>query len=547
MLLSRIGPIALEEPLGGSADSNVLRGIHLERNRTLAVKLLARQVVDRPMGGDAYPEDVKRLQKLVHPHIARVLGGAMEQGQPYLAMELIKGESLRDLLDRRGRLPWETMVEYAQQICEALVYAHGQGTMHTRLTPKRVLIADDNSVKLVGFDCALGDHDAIVSLKAPLEVLNYLAPQEIRGKRSVGLESNDLFSLGVILYEGLCGELPWPANTPAELIRAREAAPAPRASAKVLDLPVWLDVLVARLLLVKREGRFESADEARRAILAAKDKTAAGLGAAKHALSGKQGALAPNVDKQELSRLRKAAAAKAPKEAAGAIYERAWFLAACLAALVGLGVWFMWPLGEDALYAKAKPLMDSQSPADWHRAQNQYVDELLRRFPNTQYLDEVTAFQFRHAVQQAEERIKNVDRFQHDFKWDADRKYYEARRDEQIGSSLSAWEKYEALIAEFAASETLEERAVVELARRRIAAIRAAARDDSESLQLTAEVEEKLDHAERLAAEGKRVEARAVLEDLIELYADQAEVAGLVEKAQERVRDLRANGGAAGD
>jgi hypothetical protein len=76
MLLSRIGPIALEEPLGGSADSNVLRGIHLERNRTLAVKLLARQVVDRPMGGDAYPEDVKRLQKLVHPHIARVLGGA---------------------------------------------------------------------------------------------------------------------------------------------------------------------------------------------------------------------------------------------------------------------------------------------------------------------------------------------------------------------------------------------------------------------------------------------------------------------------------------
>src|SRR5262245_57445598 len=108
MLLSRIGPIALEEPLGGAADSNVLRGVHIERNQVFAVKLLPPSLVNRTMGGDTFADDVKALQKLVYPGIARYYGGAIDNGRPYLVLELVKGESLRSLLERRGRLPWET-------------------------------------------------------------------------------------------------------------------------------------------------------------------------------------------------------------------------------------------------------------------------------------------------------------------------------------------------------------------------------------------------------------------------------------------------------
>jgi hypothetical protein len=529
MLLSRIGPIALEEPLGGSADSNVLRGIHLERNKTLAVKLLPRQIVDRPMGGDQYAEDVKRLQRLVHPHIARVLGGAMDSGQPYLAMELIKGESLRERFDRRGRLPWETMVDVAEQICDALAYAHAQSVVHRRLTPSRVLLTEDGSAKLVGFDCALGDHDAVVSLKAPLSVLHYLAPQEIRGKRSVGLESNDLFSLGVILYEGLCGEPPWSAHAPAELIRARDAAPAPRASAKVLDLPVWLDVLVARLLLVKREGRFESADQARRAIYVARDKAATGMGAAKHALSGKQGALSPTVDKADLRRLRKAAASSKPKDDGSPVYERAWFLAACLGAVIAAGAWFMWPLSEHALFAKAKPLMDSPRATDWQAAETLYLDEFRERFPDSEHNPEIEKFRLRHAVHQSEERIKNIDRFGRDFELEVDRKFYEARRDEQIGERGSARQKYAKLVEEYADSQIVEERSVVELARQRIAALLAA----------TA-LEEDLAAVESHIQRGEHDRAHAALQRVIDLYEGNPDVATLVERARAKLRELDA-------
>ncbi len=535
MLLSRIGPIALEEPLGGSPDSNVLRGVHLERNKALAVKLLPRSLVDRPMAGDAFADDVKRLTQLVHPHIARVLGGAMDNGQPYLAMELVRGESLRSLLDRRGRLPWETMADLAEQICEALVYAHEHGVVHRRLTPDRVLIAEDGGVKLVGFDCALADASEIISLRAPMSVTHYLAPQEIRGKSSTGLPSNDLFSLGVMLYEGLAGEPPWPARTPTELVLARQAAPAPRASAKVLDCPVWLDVLVARLLEVKREGRLATADEARRAILNARSKATARTGALQHAWSGKQGALATNVDKRELNRLRRAAA---PKEKdTSPFYERAWFLAACLAAVVAIGAWVMWPQSEEELIAQIQPLIASESVSDWRRARDG-IEDLLERFPDTAYRQEIEEFQFRYAVHDAEARIENIDRFDRSPEYEADRQFHAARRDEKSGDRLSAWQRYEAVIRLFAGSEHLEERAVVELARRRIAAIRAAARDEQNAGQQRAFVQEKLKFADSLAASGDVLRAREVLESIVEIYDGNRELASLVAEARERIRRL---------
>src|SRR5687768_13087065 len=187
MQLSRIGPIALEEPLGGTADSNVLRGVHLERNMTMAVKLLPRDLVNRAMGGDTFAADVRALQKLVHPNIARTYGGAMDNGQPYLAMELVEGESLRCLLDRRGRLSWESTADIAEAICSALDYAHGQSMVHQRLTPSRVMLTVTGGVKLIGFDCQLADHDEVLGLHSPMTVANYLAPEAFRGRQSAAL------------------------------------------------------------------------------------------------------------------------------------------------------------------------------------------------------------------------------------------------------------------------------------------------------------------------------------------------------------------------
>ena len=536
MQLTRIGPFALEEPLDGLADGNVLRGVHVERQTSMAIKLLPRSVVDQPMG-NTFAKDVKQLQQLLHPGIVRCYGGAVEKGQPYLALELVAGESLRERLDRRGKLPWEMTVEIADGICEALQYAHSEGVVHQRLTPARVLLGEHGKVKITGFDSVWADRDEVLGLRSPMSVAHYLAPEEFRGKRSASLPTCDLFSLGVILFECLSGELPWSADTPAELVRARRESSAPRVATKVLDCPVWLDVLVSRLLAVQRTERLASAEETHRAIANAKRKVASGMGTAQHAWSGQRGALAVDQDRSELRRLKRAARRKQRDDSP--FYERAWFLAACLVGLIGVGVWSMLPPSEEALFAKAKPLMESDDPALWQRADQQYLRPLRSRFPDTQYAAEIQDLEDRLVMYQAERRIENNERLSRAPQSEAERRYAEAWRYERFGDRLAAWRKYDALIQLFSDSEDPYDRAFVKLARRQVRKIK----DDQGAVEdQAAFLQQHLDRAEALVEAGKLLEARRILDSVVSLYDGNQELQPLVDRARARMRQLDRGG-----
>ena len=533
MQLSRIGPIALEGPLGGSADGNVLRGVHLERNMKMAVKLLPRHLVNRTMGGDTFAADVKTLQTLVHPGIARTYGGAMDNGQPYLALELVSGESLRALLDRRGRLPWETTVDMAEAICEALDFAHRAGVVHLRLTPSRILLTEEGGVKLVGFDCKLADQDQVLGLRAPMSVAHYLAPETYRGKQSASHPTCDLFSLGVILFESLSGRLPWQAATPGELVQARRDQPAPRVSTLVLECPVWLDVLVARLLETKRADRLPTADATRRAIVDAKRKVAQGMGAVQHAWSGRQGALATGADHKELTALRKRQVNHQRDDSP--FYERGWFLAACLAAIVAFGAWALWPKSKDALLAAALPLMESDDPVSWQRAENQYLTDLLERFPEMSRDPAIEEFQLRLAMHRAEERVKNLDRFGRTPASEVERLYAEGWRKERFGDLETAWKQYDQVLEELPEEADVDQRALAALARRGIARIKAEADSQQEASEF---LREKLDRAKDLIARDQSIQARSVLNDVIALYEGNPDMRPLVDEARELIEQL---------
>jgi serine/threonine-protein kinase len=398
-----------------------------------------------------------------------------------------------------------------------------------------VLVTEAGGVKLVGFDCALADRDEVLGLRSPMAVANYLAPEAFRGKQSAELPACDLFSLGVILYESLTGELPWRAETPGDLVLARRAAPAPRVSTKVLDCPVWLDVLVSKLLQVKREDRLQTAEATHRAIVDAKQKVAAGMGAVQHAWSGRQGALATTVDRHDINRLRKKQLAVKERDDSP-WYERAWFLALCLAAVVAGGAWAMWPESEDALFAKARPLMESDDPVDWRRAEEQYLDELRQRFPNTRHADEIADFEKRYAMFRATQRIRNFELTGRMPDSEIERRYAEAWRYERFGDRLTAWQKYDALVKAFPANDSPDDQAYVDLARQRIAKIKASAASQED---LAAIVREKLNRAKALA-DDDRVAARALLESIVTLYDGNLEVQPLVDEARQRIGQLHA-------
>ena len=537
MQISRIGPFALEEPLGRAALSNVLRGVHVDRRLIVAVKLLPRSILTRAIGSSTFLADVKILQKLDHPAIVRIFGGAIEQGQPYLVMELVDGESLREQLDRRGRLPWDAAVELADSICHALEEAHAQGIVHQRLTPRRVMLPRAGGAKLIGFDCVWADRDEVLGLRVAMEVAHYLAPEQFRGKPSASLPPSDLFSLGVILYESLTGELPWQADTPASLIQARRAGPAPRVSARVLDCPVWLDLLVSCLLAVHRRDRFTTAEEARRALADAQRKMAVGMGAAQQAWSGRRGVLTVDTDRSEVRRLRRQQQHDSQHRSptGGPFYERIWFLVLCLVVLVGAGIWALLPPGEEALFAKARPLMESDDPSDWHRAKQQYLDSFEARFPASPHAQQIEQFEQRFAMHRAETRCRNNERLGRPARSEAESRFAEANRYERFGDRLTAWQKYEALVLLFKSSEDPMDRAFVGLARRQIGRIQATQGAKLESRRF---VEEKLAQVQALLEADNLLEARRLLQGIVSLYGGNRELKPLVEQARQVMRKL---------
>jgi eukaryotic-like serine/threonine-protein kinase len=303
-------------------------------------------------------------------------------------------------------------------------------------------------------------------------------------------------------------------------------------SSKVLDCPVWLDRLATKLLAVKRTDRLATAEEAHRTMVNAKRKVASGMGATQQQWSGLKGALTSEQDQSEIRRLRRIR----PKEKdTSPIYERAWFLALCLITIIGLGIWALMPLSEDALFARAKPLMDSESSSDWQKAEDLYLESFRERFPKSKYADQLAEFDRRVAIDRAETRLNNNKRLNRDPQSEAERQFGDAQEYEQFGDRLTAWKKYEALVNLFAESKDKYDIAFVALARRQIDRIQTE-QDPAESQ--TEFLEEQLKRARALAESGKLIEAKKVLEGIITLYGNNQEARPLVERARDEKRRL---------
>src|SRR6476469_6440928 len=144
---SRIGPFSLEERLG-SKDSSVYRAIHLEQRRQFVLKTFSVPFGATEHSGAEFVSEMLLLRRLSHPNIVRCFGGKIEDSVGYVVCELIDGESLSELLARRGRLPWEQAIEFAEAITSALQAAHDLELSHQDLSPDKVLIGRDGKVKV---------------------------------------------------------------------------------------------------------------------------------------------------------------------------------------------------------------------------------------------------------------------------------------------------------------------------------------------------------------------------------------------------------------
>lgn len=265
-MLSRwIWPFELEEKIGEGGMGVVYRGRYVKNDKLYAVKLVPADVTDKTLLA-RFEREMDVLKNLRHPGIVRSFGGVCEDKQRFYAMELVEGGTLKTLLDERGPLPWQEVVEYGLQICDALSYAHQKGIVHRDIKPGNFLIAEDGQLKLSDF--GLISIRAGASLTAEgktLGTFRYMAPEQIRGKPEPSGQT-DLYALGCVLFELLTGETPFLGMTPAETLHKHLQESPPCVTETVPDCPALLVELVASLLEKKIDKRPATASDVKRIL-----------------------------------------------------------------------------------------------------------------------------------------------------------------------------------------------------------------------------------------------------------------------------------------
>jgi eukaryotic-like serine/threonine-protein kinase len=524
----RLGPFALEEKLGPGDDCAVYRAVHLRERRSFAVKVLPIEVPPGATAEAAFGREVGALKSLQHPHIVCCYGGGRHHGQAYLVFELVHGEPLDALLARHAPVAWQTAAECALQVCAGLEYLQQRGIVHRRLTPARLLVSEEGHVKISGLGLEQVSNGLRPLDEEPtLATAPYLAP-EVAANPAAATHRSDLYALGCILFELLTGQPPFTGDTVESILGQHAEMPPPRISQHVFDCPIWLETLVGQLLEKDPARRPAFASAVAVALEETKTKVAEGGGVVAHALSGNASVLRAPRGGGEARKLfgRKRQKAKAR----GPFYERLWFLLACIGLLVAGAAWALWPMGEDQLIARAEALMASGDRAAWQEARAEYLEPLLRRFPNGRHAARAREHLDTIEMEQAETRLAFNTRLGREPGSEGERLYADAWRYEQFGDRVTALRKYEGLVSLL--SEDGPDRPYVRLARRQRERILATPDASADRAKL---LDEKLRQADRMLAQGDPVAAHQIWLGIVSLYGDNKELRKQVAKAQARL------------
>ena len=254
-----IWPFELIEQIGEGGMGVVYRARYVVNNREVAVKMLPADVTD-PIVLQRFERELEVLKSLKHANIVRCFGGQCEDKARFYAMELVSGGTLESELQRKGRIGWETVLSYGEQICNALAAAHAQGVVHRDIKPSNFLMTPEGQLKLSDFGLAtMSASRKITQAGKTAGTFLYMAPEQIRGQEVT--PRTDLYALGCMFYELLTGKPPFIGETPAATLHMHLKTPTPRVATTVLDCPAQLDDLVGRLMEKDPAKRPSSAEE----------------------------------------------------------------------------------------------------------------------------------------------------------------------------------------------------------------------------------------------------------------------------------------------
>ena len=202
------GRYRLEARIASGGMSTVYRALDETLERQVAVKLMNREVASDSDQLERFRREARAVAQLSHPHIVGVIDAGEDDGRPYIVFEYVEGETLKDRIRRLGRLPITEAVAYAIEIARALGAAHARHIVHRDVKPQNVLIDQEGSAKVTDFGIARTlEEEGLTADGRVLGTTDYVSPEQALGQQVTG--QSDLYSLGVVLYEMLTGEVPF--------------------------------------------------------------------------------------------------------------------------------------------------------------------------------------------------------------------------------------------------------------------------------------------------------------------------------------------------
>jgi beta-lactam-binding protein with PASTA domain/predicted Ser/Thr protein kinase len=253
------GRYRIVRKLGAGGMADVYLAEDQELGRRVAIKILN----DRHAADDSFIERFRREAKnaagLSHPNIVSVYDRGEAEGTYYIAMEYLEGRSLKELIVSRGSAPVKLAIDYARQILAAVGFAHRHGIVHRDIKPHNVMVGPEGRLKVTDFGIARSGASQMTEVGSIIGTAQYLSPEQARGSRVD--QTSDVYSVGVVLYEILTGQVPFTGDTPLE-IAMKHLSEVPRPPSELRpDVPHDLDLVVLRALAKDPSERYQTAEE----------------------------------------------------------------------------------------------------------------------------------------------------------------------------------------------------------------------------------------------------------------------------------------------